>query len=263
MQGDELLEAGFAFETVEYRVERAFQEAKLRAAGIDPARYGGLADPTFLGHGALKAMHVSGISLLGQVHVTQRFRLHRALRLEEPLTVTGMVTQVEAVPRGRRVSCRFGYRDREGREVCRTERSGLRPDPAGRRGRGGGATVPEEDGFEQIAEHRLTPEGVAAYSDDTLNAIHNDPEVAARYGFRAPIAAGLMGIHYYIAALAGDGMPERLDLAIRFLRPMFWDDRLGLQRRDARMRLVNPDGKPVSEAVFSLPKAVGSSSNGV
>ena len=252
MQGDELLKAGFAFETVAFSVGRAFQEAKLGAAGIDPARYGDLADPTFLGHGALKAMHESGISLLGQVHMTQRFRLHRAVRVDEPLTVAGEVTRIEDVPRGRRVWCRFGYRDGEGRAVCETERSGLRPDPARKRGPGGGASAADEDGFERIAEHRLTPEGVAAYSDDTLNAIHNDPEVAARYGFRAPIAAGLMGIHYYVAALAGKGMPERLDLAIRFLRPMFWDDRLGLQRRSGRMRLVNSGGKPVSEAEFSL-----------
>lgn len=253
MQGDELLEAGFAFETVAFSVERAFQEAKLGAAGIDAGHYGDLADPTFLGHGALKAMHESGISLLGQVHMTQRFRLHRAVRVEEPLTIAGMVTRIEAVPRGRRVWCRFSYCDRAGREVCETERSGLRPDPARKRGPGGGsAPVPDEGGFERIAEHQLTPEGVAAYSDDTLNAIHNDPEVAARYGFRAPIAAGLMGIHYYVAALAGDGMPERLDLAIRFLRPMFWDDRLSLQRRNGRMRLVNPEGKPVSEAEYSL-----------
>ena len=252
MQGDELLEAGFAFETVEFAVERAFQEAKLRAAGIDAGRYGDRADPTFLGHGALKAMHESGISILGQVHMTQRFRLRGPVRLDEPLTVAGEVTRIDAVPRGRQVWCRFSYRDREGREVCRTERSGLRPDPARKRGPGGGADPPDEEGFREVAGHRLTPEGVAAYSDDTLNAIHNDPEVAARYGFRAPIAAGLMGIHYYVAALSGDGMPERLDLAIRFLRPMFWDDRLSLQRRDGRMRLVNPEGKPVSEAEFSL-----------
>ena len=252
MQGDELLEAGFAFNTVEFAVARAFQEAKLRAAGIDADCYGDLADPTFLGHGALKAMHESGISILGQVHMTQRFRLHGAVRLDEPLTVTGEVTRIDNVPRGRQVWCRFSYRDRSGREVCETERSGLRPDPARKRGPGGGASAPEEDGFEQIAEHRLTPEGVAAYSDDTLNAIHNDPEVAARFGFRAPIAAGLMGIHYYVAALSEGGIPERLDLAIRFLRPMFWDDRLSLQRRNGRMRLVNPEGKPVSEAEFSL-----------
>ena len=253
MRGDELLEAGFAFRTVEFAVERAFQEAKLDAAGIDAGRYGDQADPTFLGHGALKAMHESGISILGQVHMTQRFRLHRAVRLDEPLTVAGEVTRIEDVPRGRQVHCRFSYRDREGREVCQTERSGLRPGPARRRGPGGGSSPPDEEGFREVAEHRLTPQGVASYCDDTLNAIHNDPEVAARYGFRAPIAAGLMGIHYYIAALSGDGIPERLDLSIRFLRPMFWDDRLGLQRRNGGMRLVNPEGKPVSEAEFSLP----------
>ncbi len=253
MQGDELLEAGFAFKTVEFAVARAFQEAKLRAAGIDADRYGDLADPTFLGHGALKAMHESGISVLGQVHMTQRFRLHGAVRLDDPLTVTGEVTRIDNVPRGRQVWCRFSYRDRSGRVVCETERSGLRPDPARKRGPGGGGSArADEDGFENVVDHRLTPEGVAAYSDDTLNAIHNDPQVAAQFGFRAPIAAGLMGIHYYVAALSEGGIPERLDLAIRFLRPMFWDDRLSLQRRNGRMRLVNPEGKPVSEAEFSL-----------
>ncbi len=253
MRGDELLEAGFAFKTVEFTVSRSFQEEKLRAAGIDAARYGDRADPTFLGHGALQAMSASGISILGQVHMTQRFRLHRAVRLDEPLTVAGTVTRVETVPRGRRVWCRFSYRDGAGREVCETERSGLRPDPARKRRPGGGAAAPpEECGFEEVAAHRLTPEGVAAYSDDTLNAIHNDPEVAAQFGFRAPIAAGLMGIHYYVAALSEAGIPERLDLALRFLRPMFWDDRLSLQRRAGQMRLVNPEGKPTSEAAFSL-----------
>ena len=114
MQGDELLEAGFAFETVEFAVARPFQEAKLRAAGIDAGRCGDRADSTFLGHGALKAMRESGISA-----------------------------------------------------------------PAA------------ADGFETVAEHRLTPEGVAAYSDDALNAIHSDPEVAARFGFpRAGTAEG-------------------------------------------------------------------------
>jgi len=253
MRGDEALEAGFAFKTVEFAVSRSFQEEKLRAAGLDAARYGDRADPTFLGHGALQAMSESGISILGQVHMTQRFRLHRAPRLDEPLTVAGEVTQVETVPRGRRVRCRFSYRDRAGREVCETERSGLRPDPARKRGPGGGAAAPpDEPGFEEIAQHRLTPEGVAAYSDDELNAIHNDPEAARRFGFRAPIAAGLMGIHYYVAALSEAGIPDRLDLAIRFLRPMFWDDRLSLQRRAGRMRLLNPEGKPASEAEFRL-----------
>ena len=253
MRGDEVLRPGYAFKVIDFRVARAFQESKLGAAGLDPACYGGLADPTFLGHGALRAMTESDVSILGQVHMTQRFRQHRAVRLDEPLRVAGEVTRVEDVPRGRRVWCRFRYLDAGGREVCETERSGLRPDPARKRGPGAGAASGggEEAGFEEVARHRLTPEGVAAYSDDTDNAIHNDPEVAARFGFRAPIAAGLMGIHYYVAALAADGLPERLDLAIRFLRPMFWDETLTLERRDGRMRLLNPEGKRCSEAMLA------------
>ena len=254
MGNDGMLVEGFEFPTVTYAVGRAFQERKHRAAGVDPALFGHLADPTFLGHGALRAMDAAGLALVGQVHMTQRFRQTRRLRLDEPLTVSGRVVRIEQVPRGRRVHCGFEYRDADGDLVCETERSGLRPGPDAERPRGPGANADgaasgdAAPGFEEVAVHALTPEGVAAYSDDALNPIHNDPEVAARFGYRAPIAAGLMGIHYYMAHLAGDGVPSELDLSIRFRRPMFWDDRLRLFRASGRLCLVNDAGRMVSEA---------------
>lgn len=254
MGNDGMPVEGFEFPTVTYAVGRAFQERKHRAAGVDPALFGHLADPTFLGHGALRAMDAAGLPLVGQVHMTQRFRQTRRLRLDEPLTVSGRVVRIEQVPRGRRVHCGFEYRDADGDLVCETERSGLRPDPDAERPRGPGASADGAAsgdaalGFEEMAVHALTPEGVAAYSDDALNPIHNDPEVAARFGYRAPIAAGLMGIHYYMAHLAGDGVPSELDLSIRFRRPMFWDDRLRLFRASGHLCLVNDADRTVSEA---------------
>ena len=254
MGDDDILVEGFEFPTVTYAVGRAFQERKHRAAGVDPARFGSLADLTFLGHGALRAMDASGLSIVGQVHMTQRFRQTRAVRLDEPLTVSGRIVRIERVPRGERVHCAFEYRDANGGLVCGTERSGLRPDPDAERPRGPGGNADgtvagdADPGLEEVAVHMLTPEGVAAYSDDALNPIHNDPEVAARFGYRAPIAAGLMGIHYYMAHLVGDGVPSELDLSIRFRRPMFWDDRLRLLRASGRLCLVNDADRAVSEA---------------
>ena len=253
MLGDDRLRPGFAFKTVEFSVARLFQECKHRAAGIDTGLYGGLADLTFLGHGAVKAIDESGISIVGQVHMTQHFRQHHAIRLDELLTVTGKVSRTVPMQRGRQVFCVFDYRNAAGNLVCEVERSALRPSAEAERkgGPGGRAPDPEEDGFEEVAIHALNPDGVAAYSDDALNPIHNDPEIAARFGFRAPIAAGLMAINFYMAALVRGGVPDRIDLSVRFLRPMFWDDRLSLQRNRGRLRLVNGEGRSTSQAVLS------------
>ena len=98
---------------------------------------------------------------------------------------------------------------------------------------------------------RLVPEDVAAFSDEAENLIHSDPQVARRFGYRAPIAAGLMASHFMMEMLARPGTVERLEMEIRFLRPMFWDDELrifGAERdgRLAELAIVNPEGKPTS-----------------
>ena len=254
MRGEEILTEGFIFGPVVFAVERAFQERKHCAAGIETAMFGNCADLTFLGHGALKAIDASGISMVGQVHMTQRFHQHHAVRLDEQLRVNGVVSRVQDVPRGRQVFCTFEYRRSDGTMVCDVERSGLRPGSNVERGPGRSASSPNaavgDGGFDDVSVHQLSPEGVAGYSDNTLNPIHNDPDVAARFGFRAPIAAGLMGIHFYMAHIVRSGLPDRLEMDVRFLRPMFWDDRLVLQKQGGHLRLVNQAGKPVSEARY-------------
>jgi acyl dehydratase len=96
------------------------------------------------------------------------------------------------------------------------------------------------------------------------NAIHLDPELAARAGFRAPILSGLNTLGFACRALvhmAADGAPERLRaLSARFASPGYngdaltteiWDgDDLGRDARGDRrvaFRVVNQDGAVLIE----------------
>src|SRR5262249_33410590 len=91
------------------------------------------------------------------------------------------------------------------------------------------------------------------------NAIHVDPEVAARAGFRAPILSGLNTLGFACRALVdaqASGEPARLrSLAARFARPGYNGDALtteiwsgGELGRDARgdrralFRVVDQEG---------------------
>ena len=101
----------------------------------------------------------------------------------------------------------------------------------------------------------MTPEGVGTFSDETINRIHDDPEIARQFGYRAPIAAGIMGSHIMMEALVNDGgaPPQQLDMMMRFRRPMFWDDLLSIaaDRADghlSRMALMKPEGKVACSA---------------
>ena len=94
---------------------------------------------------------------------------------------------------------------------------------------------------------------MANYSRDGRNRIHSDPEIAKKFGFRTPIAGGLMGVHYYLEAIARGGQPDQLDLEIWFKRPMFWDETLSvLQRlesdRVTHLRIENKAQKAASLA---------------
>jgi acyl dehydratase len=96
------------------------------------------------------------------------------------------------------------------------------------------------------------------------NAIHVDPEVAARAGFRAPILSGLNTLGFACRALvdaAAGGAPERLrSLAGRFASPGYNGDALTTEiwtgadlGRDARgdrrvlFHVVNQDGAALIE----------------
>jgi acyl dehydratase len=129
----------------------------------------------------------------------------------------------------------------------------LDPEIGAERKAGGKPRPPQDprEGKVLLARHRLVPEKVAAYSIDADNLIHSDPETARRFGFRAPIAAGLMAVHFMMAALCRPSPPARLRMTVHFRRPMFWDDALevwGEFRADrmTALAVVNADGKATS-----------------
>ncbi|MDA1098302.1 MAG: MaoC/PaaZ C-terminal domain-containing protein [Proteobacteria bacterium] len=254
------LPVGYVYETRPVAIDRARQLAKLSASGVDPEVHGDRLDLTFLGLPILDALMEPGVPLQGQVHVYQRFMQQAPIARDTDLHMRGEITAIEPVAKGEVVRWRFLFSDHRGRDLVIVDRAGLRPQASGAGGAGGsGATdflaPPDEDatGFEEVWQRTLQPAEVARYSSDGRNRIHSDTEIARQFGFRAPIAAGLMAVHYYLEAMARRGAADTMDLEIWFKRPMFWDERLTLQDKThggrlTAMRIENQAGKTASQA---------------
>ncbi|MDP6830025.1 MAG: MaoC/PaaZ C-terminal domain-containing protein [Alphaproteobacteria bacterium] len=251
------LPVGYEYKPQRFTVEHIQQENRLADCGIDPTVHGDRVDLTFLGFPILDAMMAPGVPLTGQVHVYQRFIQKAPLMLGQQLHMTGRISAIEPVAKGEVVRWSFEVTDDDGRVLVIVDRAGLRslPNAAARGGATDFLAPPSEDraGFTELWQRPLTPERVANYSRDGRNRIHSDPEIAKKFGFRAPIAGGLMGVHYYLEAIAHQGQPDRLDLEIWFKRPMFWDETLTVLRRKegdriAELRIENEAKKAASLA---------------
>ena len=249
-----VLEDGFEFPKQTFSVAASDQTRKLTCSGIDPALYGDAVDVAMLGLPTLRVLIACGIPILGGVHLSQRFRQVEPFRLEEEITISGRVLNIAPHPRGCILRCEFAYARRDGTVCVEAVRSGITP--IGAKEPSDGIPRPDEslEGFDEIMQRTLVPEQVADYSNEAGNLIHSDPEVAREHGFRAPIAAGLMGIHFYQEALQKRYAPSAFDLEVWFRRPMFWDDTLSLVAREtggriAAMHLLTSEGKPASNCV--------------
>ena len=252
------LTPGMTFPDMPCTITQEQQEQKLACCGLDPALHGDRIDITQLAYTAILAVRNAGFSINGRVHMAQVFDLREPLFLGEPLTVRGETLSVTRKPRGHVEESRFDFLRPDGSIPLSTRRSSLLIDPAADvDAKAGGAARPSRDpceGMTLIARHRLVPEQVAAYSGEAENLIHSDPETAQRFGFRAPIAAGLMAVHFMMAALCRPAPPDRLRMSIRFRRPMFWDEELAVWSREtggaiAALAVINPDGKVANDAV--------------
>jgi len=251
---------GFEFEPWQVSIDAEFQARKLGCCGIDPALWGDVTDPSHFAMLTIKHVRRNGFSINGSVHRTQRYEQREPIRLGEPLEMRGRVVGIDEAPRGTLFHARFELVRPDGSVPMTLERTSVRMKQDGERkgpAAGGKAAGDNPDagfnGLPVIGEKQLTPEGVGNYSDDRMNRIHDDPEVARHFGFRAPIAAGIMASHIMMEALArdGSGPPRELEMEIRFRRPMFWDELLTVHGDRAnghlsRLALMKPEGKPAS-----------------
>lgn len=223
---------GFVYSEQTIVVDSREQTRALEVCGIDPAIFGGKADPSAFIAIAIQAGVASGISADGSVNMVQSLVQHCPVNLDEELRVSGHVLTVEDVPRGKAVTSEVRFTGADGKPAITARRRTLRPGPgkAGARGAGGRPPNVIEDAaqLQKLADIALTPERVTNYRA-TGNRIHFDPDAAKQAGFRAPIIGGGMGVHYLIAEIWRRFSPRSLDLDIYFRRPIFWDDALSVR----------------------------------
>ncbi|MCB1740165.1 MAG: hypothetical protein KDK91_07340 [Gammaproteobacteria bacterium] len=261
--GGQRLVPGFSYPSYDIVIGETDQADKLRCCNVDPTVFGDRVDITAYAMEGILAARRAGVSINGSVHMTQTFSLHSPIRLGERLYLRGKVVAEHPDPRGRIVDSEFEVVRSDGSIPLTLGRSSLRMDAeraaAARAPTADGARKPstaawDGHGFVLESNRQLEPDKVARYSIEAENLIHSDPEVARRFGFRAPIAGGLMAVRMMMEVLARRGPIDRLEMAVRFRRPMFWDEQLRVYANwdDGRMVVLNGEDKIANEARVSL-----------
>jgi acyl dehydratase len=244
---------GFRFPDRAVALRAPYQGERLIASGVDPDLWGGMCEPVLWALEGFRSMTAVGQDIDGYVHVEQRLIQAVPVPLGETVTFRGETVALDPVPRGRHLVQRFEVVRADGEVALVAEHVGLLPDPTRM---GGGAGRPAETAgaaLEVLAEKTLTPDQVRVFSGDVGNEIHFDPEFAARYGYRAPLAQGLMTMLWMLGRLAADqGAPAAVNVVARFRRPVFWDDAmilLGRRGDDGRLGYLetrNLAGRPTA-----------------
>jgi hypothetical protein len=261
------LTPGFEFTPWRLSVMPETQAQKLRCCGIDPAIWGDIVDPGIYATLTIKIVNREGFSINGSVHMIQTYKVHSPIRLGEEVEMRGRITGIEPAPRGSLFKAQYELIKDDGSIAMELGRISVRTDPnAERTGPSSGAQSAADNpdapvlGLPVIGEKQMTPEGVGTFSDENINRIHDDPEIARQFGYRAPIAAGIMGSHIMMESLVreGGGPPKQLDMEVRFRRPMFWDELLAVHGERAnghlsKLALMKPEGKV---ACFGLVQRV-------
>lgn len=256
------LQPGFAYRDVELCITPELQQRRLKSCLIDPDIYHGYVDLTHFCNEAILAATKSGLSINGNVHTTDRIVCSQRVPLNQPLIMSGQVTRTEPTARGKLITSEFSFTLPDGKVALKTERSSTRLRRDGSVDNSIARETPVEPDlalYEVVAQCVFAPDRVADYSSEGRNAIHYDPAMAARFGYRAPIAGGLMGVRSLMATLCQhDGPPHKTDIGIRFRRPMFWDETLDVMQRTSadgaisHLVLVNAAGKTAVEAEIAL-----------
>jgi len=234
-------------------VTKDYQALKHRCCGIDTDVFGNMVDVAILATLSGWRVRIPN-DTAGFVHLDQTATQPRPIRFGERLTVRGSVTAIEPVARGHVIRGVFDFFRDDGSLALSTTRAGMRFGPAGsQKGSTKAAKAPEADprqGLKELVRKQLTPEGVKDYSDGG-GPVHKDPEYARKIGLRSPVAAGVMGMHWMLEALARARPYQAVDIAIELKRPIFWDEEIALWGRPVAgkpgaydvMRVLNPEGK--------------------
>jgi hypothetical protein len=228
-------QVGFRFP--EWTIIRQYSEQaeRLTASGIEPSLYNDYAEIGLYGLDGFRAMTKGGMSIDGYVLLQMRYRQKESIYLDEPLLIRGWVEAVRPTPIGPNVHHVYQFHRPTGEILLINDIIGITAQAEQlvqhRQSRPPEKHEPRADptdGFILIQEKRLTPHGVRVFSQDVGNSIHFDREFAARYGFQAPLAQGVMTAVWLISALVRQKVPKKMDINIHFLRPVFWDDRAWL-----------------------------------
>lgn len=251
---DKPLDMDFVYPVYDVCVDHDFQNQKLACCNIGTEVFGDYVDITHYAMETILAAKRGGASINGSVHVTQYFEQHRPIEIGETITLKGAVTNVEDVPKGSLVTSRFDALSSDGDVPLVLERTSLRVD-ASKANAGSSTQKPpptEVPALTELNRLALEPSKVTDYSAEGSNLIHSDPEVAKQFGFRAPIAAGLMAVRFMMAQLWRKGPVQTLKMSIRFRRPMFWDEELVLNgagdNNEHLFLMRSSDGKVANEA---------------
>lgn len=242
MQENASLEPGFEFPERPVVRAAADQARWLAAAGVDPAVWAGVAEPTLWGNDGFRGMKLVRQQPNGYVHVEQLMEIAGPVPLGEEVRFRGTTVSVEPVRKGRMVTQRFEVVRPGGVVAVILTHVGLLPDPAAMVERGGperigaGGVSPEPEPLEPLAGQTMSPDRVTTFSREVGNLIHFDPVFAQGLGFRAPLAQGLQTMTWMVGAL---GPTQPLEVRCRFRRPVFWDEAMTLAgRRDGDGRLA-------------------------
>ena len=248
---------GFEFPEKVIQISEEEQRNKLSCCDIDGYIYGNEVDITMLGLPTLEVLMAADIPVLGAVHLFQKFHQHSPFILGEAIIVNGKIREVLPHERGCILNCDFRYMDSMGNVRVEAQRSGIVPVGAKAKSQENFRPSEQLEGFLERNRYLLNPKKVTDFSSEAGNLIHSDPEVAKQHGFRAPIAAGLMGLHFYRKFIAENFETKSFDLLVWFRRPMFWDDELSLVVREVNskrfdMHLLGSNGKPTSNCELIL-----------
>ena len=228
----------------------AYQASRLKACGVDPARWAGVAEPTLFGNDNFRLLSAEGAPIDGFVHVAQRLSQTRPIALGEILTLSGRCTRAEARPNGAFFIQEFALADSADQVILTAEHHRLKPAPKLAAPKPAALSLRATPGtteFAEVAGRTMTPDAVTLFSSDVGNLLHFDSDFAQAMGFRAPIAQGLMAMAWMMGELARKRPPRTFDVICRFRRPVFWDDTIRLQAAPGAFRVMTPAGKPAAE----------------